>query len=99
VFGTQYGWYVDLIKGRVAQNWHTGEINPRIRTGSVVVTFTIQRDGSVPYQSVKIVQTSGVPEVDLSAKRAVVEAVPFQPLPPGFSRSSADVEFRFDLRR
>ncbi len=99
-FGTQFGWYSDQVRSRVAQNWHTGDINPRIRTANpVVVTFTIQRDGSVPSQSVRITQSSGISELDISAKRAVLQAVPFQPLPREFSRNSADVEFYFELRR
>jgi periplasmic protein TonB len=99
-FGTQFGWYSDLIKGRVGQNWRTGEINPRIRTANAtVVTFTIQRDGSVSYSSVRITQSSGIPELDNSAKRAVVESAPFDKLPAGFNRNSADVELWFELRR
>ena len=99
-FGTQFGWYADLVRTKVGQSWRTDAISPRIRTAnSAVVTFTIQRDGSVPYSSVRITQSSGIPELDNSAKRAVVEAAPFDKLPPGFNRNSADVEFWFDLRR
>jgi periplasmic protein TonB len=99
-FGAQFGWYKDLIQSKVGQNWRTGEINPRIRTANpVVVTFTIQRDGSAPYSSVRITQSSGIPELDNSAKRAVLDSVPFEKLPAGFNRNSADVEFWFELRR
>jgi protein TonB len=63
------------------------------------VTFTIQRNGAVPERSVRVRQTSGIQEVDLSAERAVLEAAPFQPLPAQYSGSSVDVEFWFTLRR
>jgi protein TonB len=99
-FGTQFGWYSDQVRSRVAQNWHTGDIDARIRAANpVVVTFTIQRDGSVPSQSVRVTQSSGISELDISAKRAILMAVPFQPLPQQFGRNSADVEFYFELRR
>ncbi len=99
-FGTQFGWYADLIRSKVGQNWRTGDINPRIRTANpAVVTFTIQRDGSVPYSSVRITQSSGIAELDNSAKRAILDSAPFDKLPGGFNRNSADVEFWFELRR
>jgi hypothetical protein len=32
-------------------------------------------------------------------QRAIMEASPFPPIPPGFARSSAKVEFWFELKR
>jgi protein TonB len=64
-----------------------------------VITFIINHDGSVPQNSVKIAQSSGVMAVDLSAQRAVLDAAPFPPLPAGFSRNDAQIELRFELRR
>ncbi len=98
-FGTQFGYYADLIRNRVAQNWHPGFINPRIKPNPVSVVFTIQRDGSVPYSSVKITQSSGIPELDNASKRAILDSSPFGSLPTGFSRNSVDVEFIFELRQ
>jgi protein TonB len=99
-FGTQFGAYSDMVKNKVAGNWKTSDIDPRIRTANeVVVTFTIDRDGSVPSRSVKIVQSSGIPALDISAQRAILEAEPFTPLPQQFARNSADIEFHFELRR
>jgi protein TonB len=99
-FGTQFGWYSDLMRSKVGQNWRTGEINPRIRTANpVIVRFTVQRNGAVAYSSIRITQSSGIPELDASAKRAIVESAPFDKLPAGYTRDSADVEFWFELRR
>jgi TonB family protein len=62
------------------------------------VTFTILRDGSVPFASVQIKQRSGIAPLDYSAQRAVLDST-FPPLPPGFPRNQADVELSFELRR
>ena len=99
-FGAQFGAYSDMVKNKVASNWKTSDIDPRIRTANpVVVTFTINRDGSVPSRSVRVVQTSGIQALDISAQRAVLEAAPFPTLPLQFTRDSADIEFHFELRR
>jgi protein TonB len=98
-FGTQFGWYAKLVRDQVARNWKQSDVDARLQTGAVVVTFTILRDGSVPPQSVKVSQTSGNRALDYSALRAVHDAVPFQALPPGFPRQDAAVELRFELRR
>jgi protein TonB len=99
-FGTQFGWYVNLLRDQVARNWRTGELDPRLRTAPpVVVTFTIRRDGSVAAGSVRVTQRSGNQALDYSAQRAILDAAPFQALPPGFQRSEAEIEFWFELRR
>jgi TonB family protein len=64
---------------------------------AVVVTFTIQRDGTVT--NVHVSQKSGVEPLDISAQRAVMDSSPFQPLPVGFPHSQADVELRFEFKR
>jgi protein TonB len=99
-FGTQFGWYVNLLRDQVARNWRTSDLDPRLRSAPpVVVTFTIRRDGSVAQGSVKITQRSGNPALDYSAQRAILDAAPFQSLPPQFQRSEAEIEFWFELRR
>ena len=99
-FGAQFGWYVNLLRDQVARNWRTGELDPRLRTAPpVVVTFVIRKDGSVAAGSVRITQRSGNQPLDYSAQRAILDAAPFQPLPPQFQRSEAEIEFWFELRR
>ncbi|HUP04460.1 MAG TPA: TonB family protein [Bryobacteraceae bacterium] len=99
-FGNQFGQYAELIRNKVGSNWKTGDLPVNLRTAPpVVVTFTITRDGSVPSRSVRITQSSGNQAVDFSAERAVLESSPFPPLPLGYSRDSADIEFHFELRR
>ena len=99
-FGNLYGDYANLLRETVARHWNTGDIDPRIRTlPPVSVTFTIMRNGSVPANSVKISQTSGNLQLDLSAQRAILDAQPFPALPAQFPRNQADIEFVFQLRR
>ena len=97
-FGDRFGWYAKLLRDAIARKWHTEDVPASIRTlPAAVVTFTIARDGKVV--DVRIVQASGNYALDNSAKRAVLEAAPFQPLPPQFERSSATVELLFELKR
>ena len=97
-FGSRFGWYEALLRQRVAQRWRTQEVDPRIRTAPpVIVTFTILRDGSA--RNIRVAQSSGNYQIDLTALRAVNEAAPFPPLPPQFERDSAAIEFWFELKR
>jgi protein TonB len=99
-FGAQFGWYVNLLRDQVARNWRTSDLDPRLRSAPQVwVTFTIRRDGSVAPGSVRIAQRSGNQALDFSAQRAILDAAPFQPLPPQFQRNEVEIEFRFELRR
>lgn len=98
-FGTQFGWYASRLQALVAANWRTAGLDSRTQTAPAVVIFRILRDGSLAPGSAKVSQTSGNRALDDSALRAVLDTAPFPALPPGFPRSSADVEFRFELRR
>jgi periplasmic protein TonB len=99
-FGTRFGWYAELVKNKVAQNWRTSDVDSRIRSAkAVIVTFTILRNGSVPERSVQVAESSGLGVLDLSAKRAIMDAAPFAQLPGEFSRNQVDIEFKFELRR
>lgn len=96
--GSRFGAYSELIQERVTQHWRTGDVDASIRTApQVVVNFEIQRNGSIG--AVRIVQQSGIASLDFSVRRAILEASPFPPLPQGFERNSATVEFVFELKR
>lgn len=99
-FGTQCGWYANLLREKVGRNWQTNDIDPRLHSAPMVaVIFTIQRDGSVPSGSVRIAQRSGVTTLDYSAQRAILDAAPFPALPTQCIQGDAHVEFDFELRR
>jgi periplasmic protein TonB len=90
-FGDQFGYYANIIRDNIARAW-----KPLKSPGvvSVVVTFTIHRDGSVT--NVKIATSSGNETLDISAQRAVMDAN-LPALPDRFPRNQADVEMKFEL--
>jgi protein TonB len=90
-FGEEFGAYANIIRDNIARAWKP------MRTGgnpSVVVTFTIQRNGSIT--NVKIATSSGNQAVDFSAQRAVLDAQ-LPALPNNFPRNQADVQMKFEL--
>jgi protein TonB len=97
-FGGRFGYYVEILRQKVASRWNTGQVDPRLQTAPpVIVAFEIARDGSA--RNVRFLQRSGNSTLDYSAQRAVLEASPFPPLPRGFERNSALIEFWFQLKR
>jgi len=95
-FGSQFGAYADLLRNRVAQFWKTTDI--RATNAPIVgVTFVLHRDGSAT--AIRISQKSGISPLDISAQRAVMDASPFPPLPAGFPKSEAEIEFLFKLKQ
>lgn len=91
-FGNQYGWYVDVVKRKVQSNWLTYELDPRINAPHRgYIAFDILRDGRP--DNIHLAQSSGVPALDLSAKRAV-ERIDTFGAPPG--GNTVSVEFWFD---
>jgi TonB family protein len=96
--GSRFGAYSAQIRQMVSEHWRTGDIDAGIRTApQVIVSFEIRRDGTIG--TPRIVQQSGIATLDFSARRAILEANPFPPLPAEFTRSTATVEFVFELKR
>jgi TonB C terminal len=62
----------------------------------VIATFEIQRDGTV--RGFALLDKSNITSLNYSVERAVSDAR-FPPLPAGFDKSSAKVEFWFELKR
>ena len=94
-FGERYGWYVQAVRNRVSSNWLLSTISPSLLNAPrVYVDFDINRDGSI--SNARVTQSSGIPEVDRSALRAVLASSPLAPLPAG---GKVSVEFYFDLKR
>ncbi len=97
VFGNRFGAYADLVIKRVTEKWQTSGLAELHSAPLVIVTFDILRDGSV--RNPQVAQRSGNSTLDYSALRAVMDAGPFPPLPPGYERNEANVELRFQLKR
>jgi protein TonB len=97
-FGSRYSWYVDAVRRKISENWLKYEVDPSIKSASrVYVTFEIGRDGSPG--NIQISQSSGVPSLDMSAKRALQRIDTFGPLPPDYNGGRVNVEFWFDFKR
>lgn len=96
--GTRFAGYAQQIQQLVAQKWHTNDVDARVQAAPVVIaSFDLMRDGRI--RNLRVVQQSGVSALDYSVQRAILEASPFPPIPPGFDKDSAKVEFTFELKR
>jgi protein TonB len=97
-FATRYGWYVEAVRRKIGSNWNLFEIDPAVRSArraKSVLTFTINRDGSV--KNIRMETSSGNQSMDISAQRALANASPMPPLPNDYSGSYVNVNFDFDL--
>ncbi len=89
-FGSRYGWYVDVIKTKVAQNWLLPEVATSTPTGATVyVQFSVHRDGST--SGVRVATSSGYSSLDQSCLRAVQRVDTFGALPSGYNQSTLSV--------
>ena len=95
VFGNRFGYYEQLLRERVARNWRSEQLDARIRT-RVAVTFQIAKNGAI--SNVRVTQSSGNFAMDQSAQRAILMSNPLPPLPAGYERDSAMIEFWFSLQ-
>ena len=93
--GNRYGWYAELVRQRIAQNWRTSGLDSRSQSSPAIVTFTIMRDGSI--RSPQVSQSSGNPNIDDTALRAVYDSNPMPALPPQITESYISAQFTFNL--
>lgn len=94
-FGSQFGWYVDVVRRKIAENW---AVDPSVNLGRrVYIVFDIERGGEPT--NVQIEQSSGVPSLDQTAVRALQRIDTFGPLPSGYQGSKVSVEFWFDYKK
>lgn len=97
-FGSQFAYYVDVVRRKVSENWFKYEVDPNVSTlKRVYIVFDILRDGSPA--NVRVEQSSGVPSLDDSAKHAIQRIDTFGPLPSGYNGGKVSVEFWFDYQR
>lgn len=86
-----FGPYMRELQHRIKMNWDPPKGD---QTKRVVILFKIDRDGNLLSCSVQ--QSSGLPNADKAAIRAVYLTAPFKPLPAEFKGSSIDISFTFD---
>jgi periplasmic protein TonB len=97
-FGNKYSWYVETVRRKVSDNWMSYEVDPTIKEAKrVYITFDIGRSG-VP-SNVQVSQSSGVPSLDISAKRTLQRIDTFGPLPSDYNGGKVSVEFWFDYKK
>jgi TonB family protein len=93
--GTRLGWYAQIVRDLIARQWATNGLDANSQRAPAIVSFDIARDGSV--RDVRVVQSSGNPNIDNTAQRAVYQAK-LPPLPPQVADSSITAQFTFNLR-
>jgi protein TonB len=94
-FGARFAYYVNIVNRKVAENWITGEADPRASEGkSVTLVFDINRDG-IP-SNARMETKSGSPSLDVSAMHALQRVDGFGPLPQG---DHITVEYTFHYTR
>ncbi len=85
--------YMQDLYSRIKRVW----LPPRQRYGPVIVHFKIKKDGSLLMADLRIEKSSGNMDADQSARGAVVNAAPFQPLPDNFPQPyETSVGFDYD---
>jgi TonB family protein len=88
-----YSYYLNAILAKIGDNWldpYLGEA--RKITGTVV--FVIERDGTV--RDVKVEKTSGDPDYDAAAERALLVLDKLPPLPPEFTGPRLKLHLEFE---
>jgi periplasmic protein TonB len=83
--------YLASVQQRILTIWRQQVRGDQTQTVSVV--FTILADGSVT--DVEVSQPSGVALLDLAAKRAVLTAAPFRPLPRNYATDRFTLQANF----
>jgi len=89
-----FTYYLRQLHAKVSERWRRPALVATEQT-TAVVYFEIDREGQIRGDP-KIKQSSGNDLYDQSALRAVVESVPFPPLPREFPGQFLKVNFGFD---
>ena len=95
-FATRYGWYIAAAKRKVAPNWNLLFLDPAVRNSRTlhcVISFTIQRDGTV--KNLRVAESSGNASWDNSGLRAIQSSSPFSPLPNDWAPGEVSVLWDF----
>ncbi len=94
--GLELGWYGAAVTAALARGWLRPVLEGVGRDLVAVVAFDIRRDGSI--ENARVVESSGVPSLDRSALRAVLEASPLPPVPAAWNQQLLPAQFRFVWR-
>jgi len=91
-FGSRFGWYVEIIKRKVSQNWNRYEVDQHTPKGAMAeIYFRINRQGAP--SSFKINTASGSPTLDRSCLLATERVDTFGVLPRESNDQWLDVTY------
>jgi protein TonB len=91
-FGSRFGWYVEIIKRKVSQNWNRYEVDPHTAKGAMAeIYFRINRQGAP--SNFKINTASGSPTLDRSCLLATQRVDTFGDLPRESNDQWLDVTY------
>jgi protein TonB len=93
LIGSEYAWYSARVTAALRSNWRRPPLGNVRQSLTVIVGFEILRSGAV--RNPRVLESSGVPTLDRSALRAVVDAQPLPALPRGISASVVPARFEF----
>jgi hypothetical protein len=96
--GDRFGAYAALVQQRVTEKWNQQDLDAQIRSAPpAIFTFTILRDGTI--KDIRLKTTSGNVALDRSGERALYDVGRVDPLPAGYDRDRAEIEYWFVLKR
>jgi protein TonB len=91
-FGSRFGWYVEIIKRKVSQNWNRYEVDPHTAKGAMAeIYFRVNRQGAP--SNFKINTASGSPTLDRSCLLATQRVDTFGDLPRESNDQWLDVTY------
>jgi TonB family protein len=93
--GVDFSSYIQRLLATVRRNWYAVMPESALMgdKGIVMITFHINRDGSVPMPDPFLERTSGQEPLDAAAMSAIRTSSPFEPLPAQFK--GPDIQLRF----
>jgi outer membrane biosynthesis protein TonB len=93
--GVDFNSYLQRLLATVKRNWYTVMPESALMgdRGIVMLTFKINRDGSVPLPDPNLERTSGKQPLDTAALSSIRTSSPFEPLPPQFKGDFIELRF------
>jgi TonB family protein len=89
----EFAWYRDRVSAALKSHWRQPILEGVSSSLSVTIGFEVVRNGAVRNPEIEL--TSGVPSLDRSALRAVIEADPLPPLPSNWREPAMPARFVF----
>jgi protein TonB len=92
----EFAWYRATVTAALKSRWVRPVLEDAKGLLAATVAFEVRRDGTV--QNARVERASGVPVMDRSVLRAVLEASPRPPQPPTGRQSTLPARFEFRWR-